>query len=443
MKIKLSDHFTYKKLFRFTLPTIIMMLFTSIYSVVDGIFVSNFVGKNALSSINIIYPLAMVVAAFGFMLGTGGSAVVAKTLGEGDRKKANEYFSMIVLSVFLLGLLLSIVCVIFIRPLAYFLGSNDVLINDCITYGTIILLGTFAFMLQTTFHAFFITAEKPKIGLFLTIFAGVSNMLFDYILIYKLNLGIKGAAYATVLGYFIGGIIPLFYFASKNSSLLRFTKPKFYPKILLHSCTNGSSEMVSNISMSIVTFLYNIQMMKYVGESGVAAITIIMYVNFVFIAILIGFSIGSAPIIGFNYGAKNHDELKNMFKKCVSIVVIVSIIMGGIAELLAVPTVRIFIREDGELFNMTLHGFRIFSLAFFICGLNIWGSSFFTALCNGKLSAIISFLRALVLQSGFIVILPMFFGVEGVWWALFLSEIVTLLVTIMFIVLNKNKYKYA
>ena len=258
MKIQLSDHFTYKRLLKFTLPSIIMMLFTSIYGVVDGIFVSNFVGSNALSSINIIYPLIIVVGAFGFMLGTGGSAEVAKTLGEGDKKKANRYFSMMILTIAIVGILLSAICIAFIRPISYLLGASDILIEDCITYGTISLIGAVAFMFQTTFQSFFIVAEKPKMGLALTVMSGVTNMILDYVFICIFGMGIAGAAWATIIGYMVGGILPIIYFILPNSSLLRLTKTGFYPKLLFDSCINGSSEMVSNISMSIVTFLYNI-----------------------------------------------------------------------------------------------------------------------------------------------------------------------------------------
>jgi len=443
MKIQLSDHFTYKRLLKFTLPSIIMLLFTSIYGVVDGIFVSNFVGSNALSSINIIYPLVMIVGAFGFMLGTGGSAEVAKTLGEGDKKKANKYFTMLIITIAIIGIALSAICIIFIRPLSYLLGASDILVEDCIVYGTISLIGTVAFMFQTTFQSFFIVAEKPKIGLALTVMSGVTNMIFDYIFIVILKMGIAGAAWATVLGYIVGGVLPIIYFILPNSSLLRFIKTGFYPKVLLSSCINGSSEMVSNISMSIVTFLYNIQMMKMVGEDGVAAITVIMYVNFIFISILIGFSIGTAPIIGYNYGAQNHNELKNMFKKCMTVVGVVSIAMGILAQVLAVPLVKIFERENIALMEMTIHGFRLYSLAFFVCGINIFGSAFFTALCNGKLSAIISFLRALVLQSGMVLLLPLVLDLNGVWLAIVFAELLTMIVTIFFLVQQRKKYQYA
>lgn len=443
MKIQLSDHFTYKRLLKFTLPSIIMMLFTSIYSVVDGIFVSNFVGSNALSSINIIYPLIIIVGAFGFMLGTGGSAEVAKTLGEGDKVKANKYFTMMILTIALIGIVISAICIIFIRPISYLLGASNILLEDCITYGTILLIGSVAFMFQTTFQSFFIVAEKPKMGLLFTILSGVTNMVLDFVFICIFKMGIAGAALATILGYAVGGILPIIYFVLPNSSLLKFTKTKFYPGVLFRSCINGSSEMVSNISMSIVTFLYNIQMMKFVGEDGVAAITVIMYVNFIFIAILIGFSIGSAPIIGYNYGAQNHTELKNMFKKCINIVLIVSASMGILAQILAVPLVKIFERENITLMEMTIHGFRLYSLAFFVCGINIFGSAFFTALCNGKLSAIISFLRALVLQSGMILLLPLVLKLDGVWLAVVFAELLTMIVTIFFLVQQRKKYQYA
>lgn len=445
MKIQLSDHFTYGRLFKFVLPSIIMMIFTSLYSVVDGLFISNIVGSNALASINIIYPLVMVIASFGFMLGTGGGATISKTFGQGDIKKAQEYFTMLILVDVFIGVVLSIICIIFINPIAYLMGASELLIADCITYGRILLVGVTPFMLQNAFQTFFVVAEKPHLGLALTVLSGLTNMLLDFLFIYVFQWGIAGAGLATITGYLVGGVIPVIYFLNKNnSSKLKFVKPKFYPRVLLHSCINGSSEMLTNISMSIITLLYNLQMMKLVGEDGVASITVIMYVNFVFLATFIGFSIGTSPIIGYNYGADNHTELKNMFTKSLKIIAITSIVMFSSAQILAKPLVSLFVGNlsNDALLNMTIHGFRLYSIAFLMCGINIYSSSFFTSLSNGLISAIISVLRSFLLQAIMIMILPIFLEVDGIWLSVVFSEFITALVSIILLWKNKNRYHY-
>ncbi len=443
MKIKLSDHFTYKRLFRFTLSPVIMMIFTSIYCVVDGLFVANIVGSNALASINIIMPLVIVVGAVGFMLGTGGSAEVAKALGEGKAEAAKRYFTTLVLTIIVIGIILSSVLIITLRHMCYLLGASDLLIEGCVIYGRIQLIGITFFMLQTSFQTLFVTAERPKIGLILTIAAGVTNMFLDFLFISVFRMGIAGAAWATVIGFVIGGVIPLAYFFLPNHSLLRFTKTKLYAKMLLRSCINGSSEMISNLSTSIVVVLFNLQMMKLVGEDGVAAITIIMYVNMVFIAILIGFSIGTAPIIGYNYGAENHPELKNMFRKSVTVVTVVSVVMVIFAELIAEPLIAIFFGEETALAQMTVVGFRYYATSFLFCGINIFASSLFTSLCNGKVSAIISFLRALVFPVLMILILSAIWGLNGIWVSVTAAELCAAFISIFFIIRQKKKYQYA
>lgn len=442
MRIQLSDHFTYKRLLRFTLSPVIMMVFTSIYGVVDGLFVTNFVGSNSLASINIVMPVVIVVQGFGFMLGTGGSAEVAKTLGMGQKHKAREYFTMMIITIVATGLILSVICYIFMPQICKLLGASDLLMDDCITYGRIQMIGITAFMLQTTFHSFFITAEKPTIGLILTIISGCTNMFLDYLFICVLDMGIAGAALGTICSYFVAGLAPLVYFLLPNNSLLRFTKPKFYPHVLIHSCTNGSSEMVSNISMSVVTFLYNLQLMKLVGEDGVAAITVIMYVNFIFVSMFIGFAIGTAPVIGFNYGAQNHTEMKSLFRKAVTIISITSVAMTLFAQIFASPLATIFVGHKETLLNMTVNAFRIYSISFLLCGFSIFGSSFFTALCNGKVSAAISFLKSFVFQSGMILLLPYVLGLNGVWFAVVAAEILSFIVTLTFIITQRKKYHY-
>lgn len=445
MKIQLSDHFTYGRLFKFVLPSIVMMIFTSLYSVVDGLFISNIVGSNALASINIIYPLVMVIASFGFMLGTGGGATISKTFGQGDTQKAQEYFTMLILVDVFIGVALSIICIIFIKPIAYLMGASELLIADCITYGRILLAGVTLFMLQNAFQTFFVVAEKPHLGLILTVLSGLTNMLLDFLFIYVFQWGIAGAGLATITGYLVGGVIPVIYFLNKNnSSKLKFIKPKFYPRVLLHSCINGSSEMLTNISMSIITLLYNLQMMKLVGEDGVASITVIMYVNFVFVATFIGFSIGTSPIIGYNYGADNHTELKNMFTKSLKIITITSILMFALAQILAKPLVSLFVGNlnNDALLNMTIRGFRLYSIAFLMCGINIYSSSFFTSLSNGLISAIISVLRSFLLQAILIMILPIFLKVDGIWLSVVFSEFITAIVSIILLWKNKNRYHY-
>lgn len=419
-----------------------MMVFTSAYSVVDGLFVANLVGESALSSINIVYPLFTVVGAFGFMLGTGGSAQVARTLGEGDGTRAKRYFTTIVLAIIAVGIVLSAVCVIFIRPFSYLLGATDNLIDYCVTYGTILSVGMVAFMLQTTFQSFFVVAEKPKLGLALTIASGLTNAFLDWLFIAVFDWGLAGAALATVAGYCVGGIVPLVYFLLPNSSLLRMVKTSLYPRMLLASCTNGSSEMVSNISMAIVTFLFNWQMLRLVGEGGVAAITAILYLGFIFIAILIGFSIGVAPVIGYHFGARNREELHNVFKKCMIVVASVSVLMLLLAEAVASPLIAVFLGSGSELSELAVRGFRLYSVSFLLSGFNIFASAFFTALCDGMVSALISFLRTLLLQVLLLSLLPFAIGLDGVWLAVPLTELLAAIVSAAFIAKKKNKYGY-
>lgn len=443
MRIQLSEHFNYNKLLRFVLPSIIMMIFTSIYSVVDGLFVSNYVGKNAYTALNLIYPLLMGLGALGFMIGTGGSAIVAKTLGEGKKELASQHFSMLVYITIIGGILLTIIGLIFIRPIAVLMGATDILIEDCVLYGGILLVAQTAFMLQNVFQSFFVTAEKPKLGLLVMIAAGVTNMLLDYVFIVLFHWELAGAAIATAISQVVGGVFPFFYFLRKNDSLLRLTKAKFDRMVFFKTCTNGSSELMTNLSSSIVSILYNLQLMKLAGEDGVAAFGTIMYVNFIFIAIFIGYSIGSAPLIGYHYGAGNHEELKNLFRKSLLLMGIFGIMLVVLAELLAVPLSRVFVGYDPELFAMTCHAFRYYAFSFLVIGINIFASSFFTALSNGVISAVISFLRTLVFQVAMIYLLPLFFDLDGIWMAITAAESLALVVTIIFFVTQRKHYHYA
>lgn len=443
MKIQLSEHFTYHKLLRFVFPSIVMMIFTSIYSVVDGLFVSNFAGKTALASINLVFPVLMGLSALGFMIGTGGSAIVAKTLGEGEKEKANEYFSMLVYVTAIGGILLSMLGALMIPEIARILGAKGELLDNCILYARISFLSMPAFMLQNVFQSFFVTAEKPKLGLFVIVAAGVTNMVLDFIFVGVLGLGLTGAAVATVCGEFIGGLFPILYFTRPNSSLLRLGKTHFNGRILLQTCINGSSELMTNLSSSIVNSLYNIQLMRFAGENGVAAYGAIMYVNFIFVAIFLGYSIGSAPVISFHYGAGHHDELKNLFQKSLRLIGCWGLMLAVISQFLAIPLSTLFVGYDAELLAMTRQGFRIYCLVYLFNGFNIFGSSFFTALSNGGVSAAISFLRTLVFQIAAVLILPALLGINGIWSAVSVAELLTLCVTVSFLIRQRNKYHYA
>ena len=442
MKIELSDHFTYKKLFRFTLPSILMMIFTSIYGVVDGLFVSHFAGKEEFTAVNFIMPFLMILGAFGFMFGAGGSALIAKTLGEGDKKRANRLFSLVVYVSFGLGVLIALLGIIFVEPVARLLGAEGVLLDNCVLYGTIILAALPAFMLQMEFQTFFITAEKPTLGLIVTVASGVANMILDLVLVGILPLGLVGAALATAISQAIGGFVPVIYFFSKNSSLLRLGATKFEWKPIVQTCFNGCSELMSNISMSFVGMLYNVQLLDVAGEDGVAAYGVLMYVCMIFIAIFIGYSIGTAPIVSFNYGAGNTAELKNLFKKSLLIIGATSFAMLIFGEVMAAPLSQMFVGYDPELYAMTVRGFYIFSFSFLFSGIAIWGSGFFTALNNGIISAIISFLRTLVFQSLAVMILPIFFDLDGIWFSIVVAEVFATVVTAAFLVAKKKKYKY-
>lgn len=442
MEIQLSDHFDYKRLLRFVFPSIIMMIFTSIYGVVDGFFVSNFVGKTPFAAVNLIMPFTQIFGALGFMLGAGGCALIAKTLGEKDEKKANEIFSFLVYIGAVLGVLFAVFGIAFIKPIAAMLGAEGELIDLCALYGRIILVVLPFFMLQNMFQSFLIVAEKPNLGLAITVIAGATNMVLDALFMIVFKWGVAGAALATAASQFIGGFIPIVYFARKNSSTLKLVKARFDGRALFQASTNGSSEFVSNISMSIVAVLYNFQLMKYAGENGVAAYGVIMYVTFIFIAILLGYSIGVAPIIGYNQGAENHIELQNVFKKSMVFNTVAGIALTTVAVVLAAPLSKIFVGYDAELLEMTTHAFKLYAISFLFTGFGIFGSSLFTALNNGLVSAIISFLRTLVFQVVTILILPSIWGIEGIWYSIIVAEFLGAAVAIVYILKYKKKYRY-
>lgn len=442
MKIKLSDHFTYSKLLRFVFPSIIMMIFTSIYGVVDGLFVSNFAGKTAFASINLVMPFVMILGGIGFMIGTGGTALVSKVLGEGKKEKANKIFTMMIIFTLLLGTLLSVIGVVSMPWVADFLGATQEMMADCILYGRIVTGFTVAFMLQNVFQSFLIAAEKPKLGLLATVLAGVTNMVLDAIFITVFKWGVVGAAIATGLSQCVGGIFPLIYFSRDNSSLLRLTNTKLEIKPILNACGNGSSELMSNISSSVVSMIYNFQLMKYVGEDGVSAYGVLMYVQFIFVAIYIGYAIGCAPITGYHFGAQNHGELKNMLRKSAFLSAISGVVLTILAIVLSSPLAKIFVGYDEELYELTRHAFSLFAYSFLLAGFNIFTSSFFTALNNGAVSAAISFMRTLIFQTSSVLILPIFLGVDGIWWAITVAEVFAFILSLIFLFAKREKYHY-
>jgi len=443
-KIQLSDHFSYKRLLRFTLPSIGMMIFTSIYSVVDGFFVSNFAGKTPFAAVNIIFPLLMMLSTVGFMFGTGGSAIVAIALGEKKNAQANRHFSLFVYISFGIGLLLAGLSIVFIRPICRLLGAEGQMLNDCVRYGRIILLALPFNILQFLFHSFFVTAEKPQLGLWITLSSGVTNMVLDALLVILLPQPYKlaGAAVATAMSQVVGGGVPLLYFSRRNSSVLRLGKTQLEGWALFRACVNGSSEFMSNISMNVVGMLYNIQLLAYAGEDGVAAYGVMMYVSFIFAATFIGYSIGTAPIFGYNVGAQNHTELQGLLRKSLVMVGLFGLGMIAAGILLARPLSAIFVGYDQALMDMTASGFQIYSLSFLFMGYAIFGSGFFTALGDGVSSAVISFLRTLVFQAAAVLLLPMLWGIQGIWWSVVVAEAMAVVFSALFLVLKKKKYHY-
>lgn len=441
--IQLSDHFNLSRLLRFTLPSIIMLVFTSIYGVVDGFFVSNYVGKTSFAAVNFIMPFLMILGCVGFMFGTGGGALIAKTMGEGKKEKANQLFSMLVLVSVLCGVGLAVLGLSFLRPIASALGAQGQMLEDSVAYGRIILIAIPAFILQYEFQCLFATAQKPKLGLYVTVAAGLTNVVLDAVFVAVFSWGVEGAAAATALSQGVGGILPLLYFGRANSSLLKLTKPKFDGKALLKTCTNGSSELMSNISASIVSMLYNMQLLTYAGEDGVAAYGVLMYVNLVFQAVFLGYSVGTAPVISYHDGAKNHVELKGLFRKSLAILAVCAVAMFASALLLAQPLSVLFVGYDPELLAITLRAFSIYSFSFLFSGFAVFGSSFFTALNDGLVSAFISFLRILVFQVILVLIFPLIWQLDGIWLSIVAAEMLAVLVTAGFIIQKRKKYHYA
>ncbi len=442
MNISLSDHFGYRKLIRFSLPTIIMMIFTSIYGVIDGLFISNVVGSEAFAAVNLIMPVPMILGSVGFMIGTGGSALVSKTLGEQRHQKANEYFSMLVYLLVVSGVVLAAVGIPFLRQLAGVLGATEDMLSDCVTYATIVLIALPAFMLQNSFQSFLVVAEKPGMGLRISILSGITNMVLDFLFVYVLRLGVAGAAWATAFSQVVGAVIPVLYFARENDSPLRLVRAKWNWSMIRKACLNGSSEMVTNISMSLISMLYNWQLMRLAGQSGVVAYGIIMYVGFLFVGTYLGYSVGTAPIIGYHYGAGNHGELRSLLRKSMTLLTAAAVIMAGIAELTAGLQARIFVGYDPELLKFTVNAIRLYSLSYFISEINIFTSSFFTALNNGAVSALISFLRTFAFLVVAVIAAPVVLGINGIWLAVVFAEGLSLIVCLICLKTNQKKYQY-
>ena len=440
--IRLSDHFTYGKLLRFTLPSICMMVFTSIYGVVDGLFVSNFVGKTPFAAVNLVMPFVMILGGMGFMVGTGGTALVSKVLGQRNKATANRYFSMMIEVTLLLGILLGVLGVVFMEPMARFLKATDEMMADCVLYGRIVTGFTFAFMLQNVFQSFFIAAEKPRLGLFVTVAAGITNMVLDALFIAVFDWGVAGAAIATGLSQCVGGVLPLIYFLRPNTSLLRLRPAALRLRPILQSCGNGSSELMTNLSMSLVNILYNYQLLRFAGENGVAAYGVIMYAAFLFVAVFVGYAVGSAPIVSYHYGARNHAEVHNLYTKSLRLIGVVAVIMTAVSMLIIPYVAKIFVGYDAELLELTSHAFRVYGLSFLIMGFNVYGSSFFTALGDGVTSALISFLRTLLFQLAAVILLPMVLRIEGVWLAVTAAELAALVVTVYMFITKDKVFHY-
>lgn len=443
MKIQLSDHFTYPRLLRFTGPSMVMMVFTSIYSVVDGFFVSNYVGKTPFAALNLIYPFIMILGALGFMVGTGGSAIVARTLGEGRPEQASRSFSMLIWSTIAGGLALTLLGLPMLRPISRWMGAEGEMLEGCVLYGSILLASLIPFMLQNVFQSFLITAERPKLGLAVIVAAGITNMVLDYFFVALFRWGLAGAAAATAASQAVGGLIPLFYFLRGGNPVLRLLPTRPEPQVLLATFANGSSELMTNVSFSLVNILFNFQLMSLAGEDGVAAYGVIMYVNFVFLAIFIGYSIGSAPIVSYHYGAENVEELRGLLRKSVLLTALAGVAMAVLSEVVARPLTAVFVGYDPELLELTCRGFQLYAISFLFAGFNIFGSAFFTALGDGLTSALISFLRTLLFQVASVLLLPLALGTDGIWLSVAVAELAALLVTAGLLAVNRSKYQYA
>lgn len=437
-----SQHFTYGKLLRYAISPVIMMVFTSVYSVVDGLFLSNFSGKEAFAAVNFILPYLLLFGSIGFMFGTGGSALISKTLGEKDEQKANEIFSSLVLFSILMGVAAAAIGFLFLRPVALWLGASGPLLESSLLYGRIYLLGVPACVVQFEFQNLFATAGKTRLGLYSTVASGLANIVLDYVFVAMLSWGLTGAAAATVISQWIGGLIPLFYFGKANSSSLRLVRCRPDCKAMVKICANGSSELVNNISLSVVGLLYNIQLLHYAQDNGIAAYGVLMYVNFLFTAIFWGYVVGVCPVISYHYGAGNHRELQSLLRKSLVIIGSCSLMMFSVSEGLSRFISEIFVGYDPELLEMTVSAFSLFSFCFLFAGVAIFSSSFFTALNNGLISAAISFSRVLVFQIPAILLLPLLWELNGVWLSLVVADLLTSVLGMVLILLKRKRYGY-
>ncbi|MBD5132710.1 MAG: MATE family efflux transporter [Clostridiales bacterium] len=441
-RIQISDKFTFGRLVRFAVPSIIMVIFTSLYGVVDGLFVSNFAGDDAFTAVNLFMPIFYILGSIGFLLGSGGCALIAKLFGEEREDDARRFFSGLLIITTAVAATCTALTMPFMGKIATLLGAEGEVHGHCVTYGLIMLGGLTPFILQTFFQYFFAVADRPKLGLAITIGAGVTNIIGDFLLIYVVKLGATGAAIATVIGECVGGGIPLAYFLVRKGKKLYFARPKFDFKAILKAGSNGSSEMFANLSTSLVSVLYNFQLLKYIGNAGVVAYGVIMYVSFIYIGCYFGFSVGTTPIIGYNYGAQNHEELKNVFKKSLLFYGIAAVVLTGLAEALARPFAYIFVGYDSELLDLAVIALRIYSISFLISGFGIYASAFFTALNNGVISALISLSRTLVFQIGAIFVMPLIFRINGIWSATIVAEGLSLILAVSLLIGFRKKYNY-
>lgn len=441
-RIHLSEHFTYSKLLRFTLPTILMNIFLSLYIIVDGYFVANFVGKTEFAAINLIMPVLNILGTIGYMFGVGGSALIAKTLGEQKEDQANRLFSLIVLVSAGLGVLLMMAGFIFMRPITSLLGAEGQLLEDTVLYGRIFILALPAWILLYEFQLFFVTAEKPRLGLLITVLAGLSNIAFDALFIIGFKWGLAGAAAASALSQLVGGVFPIIYFIRKNNSLLKLVKPVWDGRALVKSLTNGSSEFMAEAAWSLVAIVYNIQLLKYAGEDGVVIYGLLMYVSLIFAAIFVGYSNGIGSVFSYHYGAQNHGELKNLRKRSLTLIGVASVAMFVLSEALAHPFSTLFLQDAPNLLPDAVHAFRIVSVCYLFTGVAVFSSAFFTALNNGQVSALISFLRTFVFELGAVLLLPLLLGVDGIWFAIVFAELMAAVVGSIFMVALRKKYQY-
>ncbi len=443
MNIKISDHFTLGRLLRFTAPTALMMVCTSVYGIVDGLFVSNCVGLESFAALNLIYPFIMMLSAIGFMMGTGGTALVSKTLGEGDKQRADGLFSMLILVTFIAGVLCGAIVFLFVRPVGALMGATGSLLEEAVVYGSILAFSLPFLMLQTSFQSYLSAAGKPKAGLAVEIVAGVANIVLDALLIIGFGWGLAGAAIATAVSEVIGGALPLVFFIGKRAGNIKFTRPIMDIRALGKACINGSSELVSNISMSLVSMLYNYQLMIFLGADGVAAYGVIQYIMWIFSSLFMGYSVGASPLISYQHGAQNHVELSNLFKKSLSIIAVMGVVLTVVALLVGRPAAMLFVGYDEGVIDLTENAMSVYSYVFLLMGFSVFGSAFFTALNNGLVSALISFLRTLVFECGAIMVLPTFFGEMGIWSAILVAECMSVALTTCFLIALRKHYGYA